>query len=226
MKTYDYYGWTVSDEDVLYHKLTEKNINIVDADKDKVKQIINDHVTNQTVALDIGCHYGFMTEFLAKHFESVHAFDFDNDIFACFKQNMKNLDITNVIGHAYGLGNVSQKVAINDWSNKHNRRGPLGNHVDFEGKDKNQNVKTLDELVIQNVGLMMIDTEGYELMVLQGADQTIKTYWPVIILEYHHKNLTEKFGYKKEKVIEHLEQQLGYINHGYLNKVDLVFVKE
>ena len=84
MKTYDYYGWTVSDEDVLYHKLIEKNINIVDADKDKVKQIINDHVTNQTVALDIGCHYGFMTEFLAKHFKSVHAFDFDNDIFACF----------------------------------------------------------------------------------------------------------------------------------------------
>ena len=28
MKTYDYYGWTVSDEDVLYHKLIEKNIKV------------------------------------------------------------------------------------------------------------------------------------------------------------------------------------------------------
>ena len=80
MHTYDYHGWTVSDEDVLYHKLIEKDINIIDADKDRVKEIIDHHVTNQTVALDIGCHYGFMTEFLSKHFVAVHAFDFDNDI--------------------------------------------------------------------------------------------------------------------------------------------------
>ena len=226
MQTYDYNGWTVSNEDVLYHKLIEKNIDIIDADKDKVKQIINDHVTNQTVALDIGCHYGFMTEFLAKHFVCVHAFDFENDIFSCFKHNMKKFKITNVVAHAHGLGADSKKVAVNDWSNKHNRRGPLGNHIDPKGQNPNQNIKALDELAIKNVGLIMIDTEGYELMVLQGADQTIKTYWPVIILEYHHKNLTEKFGYKKEKIIEHLEQQLGYVNHGYLNKVDLVFVKE
>jgi len=38
MHTYDYHGWTVSNEDVLYHKLIEKNINIIDADKDRVKK--------------------------------------------------------------------------------------------------------------------------------------------------------------------------------------------
>lgn len=226
METYDYYGWTVSNEDVMYHKLIEKNNNIIDADKDRVKEIIENHVTNQTVALDIGCHYGFMTEFLAKHFVAVYAFDFDNDVHACFKQNMKKFNITNVVAHAHGLGDVSKQVATNDWSARHGRRGQISNHVDPRGKTLNQQIKTLDEIAIKNVGLMMIDTEGFELMVLKGADQTIRTYWPVIVLEYHHTNLTEKFGYKKEKIIEHLEQQLGYVNHGYINKVDLLFVKE
>ena len=226
MNTYDYYGWTVSDEDVLYHKLIEKDINIIDADKDQIKEIIDNHVTNQTVALDIGCHYGFITEFLAKHFVAVHAFDFDNDIHDCFKQNMQKFNCTNVIAHAHGLGDVNKMVATNDWFARHGRRGPLGNHIDPQGKNANQQIKTVDELAIKNVGLIMIDTEGFELMVLKGADITIKTYWPVIVLEYHHKNLTEKFGYKKEKIIEHLEQQLGYVNHGYINKVDLLFVKE
>lgn len=225
MQQYDYYGWTVSEQDILYKRLLKEQINIVDADKDKVLEIINNHVTNQTVALDVGCHYGFMTEFLAKHFTTVHAFDFDNDIFACFIHNMQKFKIENIITHPYGLGESNKMVATNDWFDKLGRRGPLGNHVDLQGKNLNQQIKKLDELNIEHIGLMMIDTEGYELMVLRGADLTIRTYWPVIVLEYHHKNLTGKFGYKKEKIIEHLEQ-LGYVNHGYINKVDLLFVKE
>ena len=36
METYDYYGWHVSIEDMMYRNLLKDNANIIDADKDKV----------------------------------------------------------------------------------------------------------------------------------------------------------------------------------------------
>ena len=87
---------------------------------------------------------------------------------------MKKFKITNVVAHAHGLGADSKKVAVNDWSNKHNRRGPLGNHIDPKGQNTSQNIKALDELAIKNVGLMMIDTEGYELMVYKERIKLLK----------------------------------------------------
>jgi len=226
METYDYYGWHVSIEDMMYRNLLKDNANIIDADKDKVVKIINQHVKNKKVALDIGCHYGFMTQLLCRHFEHVHAFDFNNDVFACFEKNIQKFRLDNVVAHPYGLGDTNRLVATKDWFAKIGRRGPLGQHVDPNGQNKNQRIKTLDELKISDVGLMLIDTEGFELMVLQGADTTIKKYSPVIILECHSKKeLTRKFGYKKEAIAVHMVQ-LGYKNKGLINRSDLLFVKE
>ena len=226
IKFNNYYGWFVSEKDPLYSKLLENNKSIIDNDKKIIKKIISKYVNNNTVALDIGCNYRFMTEFLSKHFTEVHAFDFDNDIHNCFKKNMQKFECNNVVAHPYGLGHVNAMTAINDWSTVKNFRVPLATHVDPKGKIKNQQIKTLDELKIEKVGLMMIDTEGFELMVLKGAEQTIRAYSPVIILEYHHKNLTEKFGYKKEEIIKFLERQLDYVVRGYINTVDLLCIKK
>ena len=71
----------------MYRNLLKENANIIDADKDKLVKIINKHVTNRSTALDIGCHYGFMTQLLCRHFNTVHAFDFNNDVFECFLKN-------------------------------------------------------------------------------------------------------------------------------------------
>jgi predicted double-glycine peptidase len=72
---------------------------------------------------------------------------------------------------------------------------------------------------------MMIDTEGYELNVLKGAEQTIKEYKPVLVLEFHNRNLTQKFGYSLHDLKQYVEN-LGYRSVGYINKVDQVFVSE
>ena len=226
METYDYYGWHVSIEDIMYRNLLKENANIIDADKDKLVKIIKKHVKNSTTALDIGCHYGFMTQLLCRHFNTVHAFDFNNDVFECFLKNAQKFNLSNVVPHPYGLGDSNRKVATKDWFAKIGRRGPLGNHVDMQGTKKDQHIKTLDSLKIRDVGLMLIDTEGFELMVLQGADQTIRKYSPVIILECHSKKeLTRKFGYKKEAIMVHMIQ-LGYKNKGLINRSDILFVKE
>ena len=82
---------------------------------------------------------------------------------------------------------------------------------------------------MKNVGLIMMDTEGYELNVLRGADQTIKKFKPVLVMEFHKtfsnrfNNLTGRFGYDLEQLQTYVEN-LGYKSIGYINKVDQVFV--
>ena len=225
MNTYDYYGWTVGEEDVLPRNLKNKNIDITNENIEEMSNIISKHILQKRVAVDAGCHYGFFTRFLSTQFDTVHAFDFDNDIYQCFETNMQKFDCSNVVRHPYGLGESEQSVATNDWFARHGRRGALGNHINPDSNEKNYKVKSFDSLEIADVDLMMIDTEGYELNVLKGAEQTIKQYKPVLVLEFHNRNLTQKFGYSLHDLKQYVEN-LGYRSVGYINKVDQVFVAE
>ena len=225
MNTYDYYGWTVSEEYVLPKKKKNKNVDITNEDIDKMSHIINNYIVHKRVAVDAGCHYGFFTRFLSTQFDTVHAFDFANDIYQCFEANMQKFNCSNVVRHPYGLGEENKDVATNDWFARHGRRGPLGNHINPDSNDKNHKIKSFDSLAITDVDLMMIDTEGYELNVLKGAEQTIKQYKPVLVLEFHNRNLTQKFGYSLVDLKQYVEN-LGYRSVGYINKVDQVFVSE
>ena len=227
----NYYGWQVIN-DPMYHRFQNKKVNVTNNDIKAMSAIINKHVLDKSVAIDVGCHYGFFTKFLSEQFKTVHAFDFNNDIYKCFETNMKKFGCTNVIGHSYGLGEKQKYVATTDWKSKEKSRGPLGNHINpkmHRERYRKQKIKALDMLNIKNVGLMMIDTEGYEINVLKGAKQTIKQFKPVLVLEFHRSftnpidNLTKKYGYTLDDLQNYVES-LGYESIGYINKVDQAFV--
>ena len=232
MKTNNYYyGWTVID-DPMYKRFAKENVNVTNEDIPEMTAIINKYVSNKSVAIDVGCHYGFFTKFLSEQFKTVHAFDFNNDIFECFVKNMEKFKCRNVVRYPYGLGEKQKYVATTDWKKKEKSRGPLGNHIDPEikrKKNKKQKIRPLDRLNIKDVGLMMIDTEGYEINVLKGAEQTIKQFKPVLVLEFHRSfsnpidNLTKKYGYTLNDLQNYVES-LGYKSIGYINKVDQAFV--
>lgn len=217
-----YYGWEVI-EDPMYHRLLKDNRDITTADQDKMSHFIDKYIESRRTVLDIGCHYGFFTNFLAKRFQQVHAFDFPNDILECCKSNLEG--IKNITIHEHGVGDRNTQVSTNDWSTRHGRRGPLGNHVDPNNQGVKYPIKTIDSLNITDVDLMMIDTEGYEMHVLKGAVNTIKKYQPLLVLEFHNRNLTQKYGYSLLDLQAHVES-LGYRSLGYINKVDQVFVSE
>jgi FkbM family methyltransferase len=218
-----YYDWEVID-DPMYLRFLKENIDVTKEDIKEMSRVIKKFVFDTTTAVDIGCHYGFFTRFLSEQFKTVHAFDF-NDIFKCFETNMQRFNCTNVIKHNHGLGEKQKYVATNDWSERHKRRGPLGNHIDPEGKKQMQKIKTLDSFNLEGVGLIMCDTEGYELNVVKGALETIKKFKPVLVLEFHNRNLTKKFGYTLKHLQDYVES-LGYRSIGYMNKVDQIFVPE
>ena len=73
-------------------------------------------------------------------------------------------------------------------------------------------VRKLDDYVtahnIRDIAFMKIDVEGAEYLVLRGAENVVKQYSPMIMLELY-KPHTEYFGYSPEELISYLGD-LGY----------------
>ena len=223
LKIFDYYGWDVDDDDPLYKELINKNRNMTIEEDTLYKNICNKFLKNHRVALHIGSHYGFKTKTLSDIFEQVHTFDFDNKINKFLKRNMKKFNLDNVSIHSFGLGDENKKVDATDFIEKKNTHGPLSNHV-VENSNGSFLVKRLDDLEIEDIDLMIIDTEGYELKVLNGAINQITKYHPVIILEVHKiKDLTSRYGYNKMDNINFLKN-IGYTALGYINSEDILFI--
>jgi FkbM family methyltransferase len=222
MKIIDYFGWTVLEEDNRYKPLIEKNTNITNEDQEEISKVLEEFVPNRRTVLEVGVHYGFFTRWLSNKFKLVHTFDFNNDVLECFRINMQKFEIKNFISHPYGLGHEETNVATNDI--KKNTRGPLANHIDLKSQDKKFMIKTLDSLEIEDVDFIMIDTEGFEYFVLLGAQNTIRKYKPPMIVEFHHKNLSQKFfNYPMSKTEEYLNN-LGYQYIKNVNRVDRLYV--
>ncbi len=65
-------------------------------------------------------------------------------------------------------------------------------------------VRKLDDFNLTDIGLIKVDTEGYEYFVLKGALQTIRREKPRIIVELHEPL------YQNKRKIEGLLRPLGY----------------
>ena len=62
-------------------------------------------------------------------------------------------------------------------------------------------IKTIDSFKYENVGFIKYDIEGYELRAIKGSENTIKKYYPVIIVEQNKGNidavkLLQQWGYE------------------------------
>ena len=222
IKVFNYYGWDVDYKDNLYRKLLEKNRNITIDDIEFYEKLFKKYTTRR-VALEIGAHYGFTVKILSKFFDEVHAFDFDNNIHKFLKRNVKKFGLHNVKIHSYGLGKDSRRVDTDDYIPAKKINGPLSNHI-VENPIGNYFIKRIDDLEIDNVDLIIIDTEGYELNVLIGGKETIKKCSPIIIMEVmKKKDLTSRYGYNKVESINFLKK-LNYIPIGYVNNADVLLV--
>jgi FkbM family methyltransferase len=140
--------------------------------------------TDKDIFLDIGAHYGTFSLLLNKG--KCYAFEpYDKN----FKKLIKNT-LLNPSKHIIPI-----KVALSDIKKGYH----LESHPKYDGITKvvfdDSQVKTLplDDIVInfvkfgknEVVKLIKIDVEGLEYNVLKGAEKTIKTFHPYLIIECH-----------------------------------------
>lgn len=171
-------------------------------------------VTSFRCAVDVGAHVGSWTIPMTERFDKVFAFE-------PFEKNFKYLErnaghIQNLTICSSALGASSGEAGMREGGENSGQ-----SHIDFNGGGQKTIISALDDFEIRDVGLLKIDAEGFELPVLIGATQTIKAYFPAILVELN--GLASRYGSTDSAVREYI-LGLGYRFYGWNNK-DFIFVK-
>ena len=159
------------------------------------------HITNFTTAIDVGCRYGHFTRPIIEYFDHCHSFDYR---MTGFMQELLAEPVGKKITY-YETGLSDKEETATAWG------GVIVEHReghDDDSKKMKARLRTMDSYGIQDVGFIKIDVEGHELMVLQGALDTIERNNPVICIEQN--DATEKWD--KGRKFEALDflKDIGY----------------
>lgn len=145
-------------------------------------------------AIDIGAHCGLWTFQLGQYFERVEAFEPLPRHIECWKKNA-GMKLSCHL-HEVALGDKEGAVGITVIEGLSGR-----SHVDGVGSYP---MKRLDDYAFENVDFVKVDTEGYELFVLKGAEKTLLKWKPVMVVEQkpHHGG---KYGLSDTAALDYLK---------------------
>lgn len=161
--------------------------------QDKKYKAIMKYVRDYRGAVDVGGHCGLWAMQMVRHFDKVISFEPVAEHRECYVKNVHG-DYELV---PYALGEKPGKVKI------HTSRGSSGDSwVDGEGDIE---MKTLDSFNLQDVDLLKIDCEGFELFVLKGGVETLKRWKPAVIVE-QKPGRAKKFGLKDTEAVDFLKK--------------------
>ena len=158
--------------------------------------------------LDIGSNMGFVALNMAKGVGErgiVYAFEPDPKNFASLQHNI-NINLAMPVpvkAFQLALGNSTEKLkleVINEKNRGENKITETPATDDYSLVD----VVRLDDFVaqqnIQKADLIKIDTEGFEMNVLKGAEATITKHKPILFIEVNDENLKQQKTSAKELI--------------------------
>jgi len=153
---------------------------------------------NNGCFVDIGANTGYWTFLVAKKDIEVHAFEPSPQSYPILERKVKKYSKVHVYPCALGEQCYDANLSLHFQSGHDSL---TKREYNFEGRQVIVTVKTLDSFNFPNVGLIKIDTEGYEIPILLGANRTISTQKPRLIIEVHRP-----YKKQKERIIEILEK--------------------
>jgi len=175
------------------------------------------------VSLDIGANIGIFTWHLRRHSLSAMAFEPNPYLSSLLRRTFRG----SVPVRQVALSNQCGTASLS-FPNDEHALGSLGTVEGQQCLPDNSdsftafNVETLrlDDLELPVVGFVKIDVEGHELEVLEGAQQTIRTHRPNLLVEIEERHRPGAV----QEVIE-LLTKWGYVGRFLLNG-DLKAVSE
>lgn len=195
-------------------------------EQDLVLNILSTYIIDSRVVVDIGAHAGSHTV-LYKYINpdaKIYCFEPQKRMFDILKHNVEQNKFNNVhlankaVGHSNMKFTMSNYAIDGENANKQidygaDKRFNLGGLQVGKGGEE-IDIITLDSLGLQKTDFMKIDVEGFEPMVIMGAEETIKKNKPVISFEHNHKNISKdvlhSLGLEKIKTTEEMLKDLGY----------------
>jgi FkbM family methyltransferase len=159
------------------------------------------HVKQFRNAIDVGAHCGLWSMDLVKRFQLVHAFEPVALHRECFKRNVTG---ENHLLYPFALGETEGKISI------HTTTTSSGDSwVDGDGDIP---MKRLDDFDLQDIDLIKLDCEGFELFALRGGEEMLKRCKPCIVVE-QKPGRAQKFGLQETEAVTYL-QSLGAVLRG------------
>lgn len=153
---------------------------------------------------------------LAKYFERVYTFEPQPENFRCLQENTK--DLANVHATNAGLGKINGFCTVKLHNGERNNAGAFYTMLSDNGIPQ----LVLDDLDIEgSVDLIQLDVEGREFEVLQGAQNIIEQFSPIIMLEEKRLSQDGETGH----IVGQAEQYLKNIGYKIINKThnDIIF---
>lgn len=139
-------------------------------------------------AIDVGAHYGLVSFQMNSFFDNVDAFEIDIKTREQLIKNVARFYLENVTVHSVGLGEITKSVNL-----VFDKTDSLITKVDPKPHIGGRYlIKTIDSFNFEHCDFIKLDIEGYEPFVLLGAESTIKSKKPVIVIE--DKNLEANYG--------------------------------
>ena len=92
------------------------------------------------------------------------------------------------LGHKELICNLNSLDKVYDEGKNGHNKGGIG----IGQGGESITIKTLDSFDLPGLDFMKIDVEGAEGLVLQGAEQTIRKYRPVIFFEHNYQYIDPK----------------------------------
>jgi len=153
-------------------------------------------------ALDIGARAGEFAYYL-NDFSAVHSFEFRDKRKAYFERCINKKKF------------MYYQVGISDHNGFEYTTSHKVGRIKGRG-DLKVPTRTIDSYNFESVDFIKLDVEGHEYKCIQGAEQTIKKFTPVIIIEqnkddFSASELLKQWGYK----IVH-EMHLGNMLHDFI----------
>ena len=177
----------------------------------KDAEVILPHVRDRETVVQAGGHVGLWPLYLASVFREVITFEPEVENFEVLLRNIEGVRNVTAYNALIGsdVGDVGMKVSPKNTG---------GHHVDPEGSG--YTITTLDTLGLESCDAIVLDVEGQELNSLIGAEETIREFRPVLMME--DKSHVKKGGCTTEELHEYLES-IGYTAHSRKSK-DTVFI--
>lgn len=183
--------WPYSDSVALKYYQKIENFNF----PEEISALLDQKRT----VIQAGGHVGLYAMKYSAFFDNVLTFEPEEINYGCLVHNTKNL--SNVRHYKKCLGEEKKLVELDI--------NPIntGNHSISQTISGKIECVPIDSLNLENLDLIHLDVEGYELFVLQGAKESLEKYKPAIVIE--NNRLSKKYNYKL-KSIESFLTSCGY----------------
>lgn len=148
----------------------------------KKYQLALPHVERRGHALDVGGHVGTWSRVMARDFEAVTAIEPMSALRECFVRNVP--EGVHLLPYAVGDRPGAARIGFPTDNTGNARIAETGGKLFEQTADTELvEVVTIDGLNLPHIDFFKIDVEGYEFEVITGAEQTIRSHRPAMIVE-------------------------------------------